>query len=857
MSTRSRLTVAAAVAVALAASALAPVYADLGWLVRVLGGIAVVAGSGALARAAGLPRLLQPLAATLGLAAYVLVVFAFSTLSYGVLPGTETFRLLGAILDQGLLDVEELGPPVPSRPGLVLLAVLGTGGIAVVVDALAVALRRVAVAGLPLLLLFTVPSAVVPGGLGFLPFVLGAAGWLGLLFADGSDRVSRWGTPLQAAARSSSPGDPGLGRVGRRIGAAALGVAVVVPALLPGLDGRLLGDGVGGAGFGGARTTTTYNPITKLAGQLRLPEPQTLLTYWTDSAADYLRLTTLDVFDEAAGWSSSELSGALDDDAVQQGIPTPQGQTSTGRRRTRTEITVLPRLSGPWLPVPFPPDDIEIDGPWIWDAEAETAFSTRTQVSDLDDPYVVNATPVEPTVELLRQAPAVPEPIRQVYAQPPVLSGFVRQLVSATTAGQSTDYDRVVALQALFRDPANGFRYDNDASAPGINAPDALENFLRGKVGFCEQYSSAMAAMVRSLGIPARVAVGFVPGRALGGNRYEVTTDDAHAWPEVWFAGAGWVRFEPTPRDGEVRTPAYSTPPPASDAAADPAATPSAAPTTPPNAPGTDPDTLDRAAQDGTTGTDGAGGEGGGGAGGGLSPALLVLPMLLLGLAAPALLAAGRRRHRWRAPGPLVASPLVAWDVLHDDAVDLGYRWQPADSPRVAVGRLLASSALPAAGEAALHRLAAAVERARYARPAAPADRPAAPADLGAAPADLPRTPLHRSRAAPADLSRAAPADLPRTPLDRSGAALRRDDAVRSAEVAALRQDVAVVRAGLLTAAGRGARWRARLLPASTLRWASSALGTAVADVLDPVDLALATVRRRVRHLRTAAGRTG
>jgi len=81
--------------------------------------------------------------------------------------------------------------------------------------------------------------------------------------------------------------------------------------------------------------------------------------------------------------------------------------------------------------------------------------------------------------------------------------------------------------------------------------------------------------------------------------------------------------------------------------------------------------------------------------------------------------------------------------------------------------------------------------------------------------------------------------------------------AVRSAEVAALRQDVAIVRAGLLAAASGGARWRARLLPASSLRWASTALGTAVADALDRVDLALAAVRRRARHPRTAAGRTG
>ena len=161
---------------------------------------------------------------------------------------------------------------------------LGVGAVAVVVDLLAAGLRRVAVAGLPLLLLFTVPSAVLSDGAGLLPFALGATGWLILLLADSSDRVSRWGATLSAATADSGRADPGLARVGRRIGAAALGVAVVVPALIPGLDGRLLGEG-SGVGANGSRTTTTYNPITRLAGQLRLPEPVTLLTYRTTTGA--------------------------------------------------------------------------------------------------------------------------------------------------------------------------------------------------------------------------------------------------------------------------------------------------------------------------------------------------------------------------------------------------------------------------------------------------------------------------------------------------------------------------------------------------------------------------------------------
>ena len=176
MSTRDRLTVAAALAVGLAGASLVPVFDGFGWLVRVLLAVVVVAGASALARRAGLPRVLEPVAGLLGLGLFASVVFARSTLVFGVLPGGQTVRSLGTTLGQGLLDVEELAPPVPSNPGLVLLAVLGVGAIAVLVDLLAVTLRQAAVAGLPLLLLFAVPAAVLPDGLGWWPFALGAAG---------------------------------------------------------------------------------------------------------------------------------------------------------------------------------------------------------------------------------------------------------------------------------------------------------------------------------------------------------------------------------------------------------------------------------------------------------------------------------------------------------------------------------------------------------------------------------------------------------------------------------------------------------------------------------------------------------
>jgi transglutaminase-like putative cysteine protease len=782
MTQRLRLTVAAAIAVLLASAALVPVYAGLGWLPEVVGAVAAVAAASGFARSRRVPALLQPVAGLLALAAYVVVVYARSTLRGGVLPGAETVNRVRTLLGEGLLDVEALAPPVPTTPGLVLLAVLGVGALAAVVDLVAVALARPATAGLPLLLLFAVPSGTVVGGVGWWPFALGAAGWLGLMLVEGAGRASRWGAAARNASPAPSYDDPGVHRVGRRIGAAALGVAFIVPALVPGLDARLFGTG-SGSGFGnGSRSTTTYNPITELGGQLRLPAPRTLLTYRTDDPSpDYLRLTTLDVFN-GDGWSSSTLTGTKDN-AVSKGIPAPIGLDSTLTRPVTTEITVE-QLDGPWLPVTFPPRDIALDGPWLWDRKAETVFSTRRRLQNVEEPYRVTATRVEPSAEQLRTGGSVPKEIALSAVAPPV-TPYVRELTAEVVAGKTTAYDRVAALQAFFTDRGNGFRYSEEATVPGTNSPDALENFLRprGRRGFCEQYASAMAAMVRVLGLPARVGVGFTPGERQGDGLYEVTTSDAHAWPEVWFPDAGWVRFEPTPRSEQVTVPDYTRPPvdlPAGDpqaAAPTPTDTPSAGP-------GGEPLSPDgRTPLEGDAGTAApVGGPADDGSRRG-AVALVLLAVLAL-LLLPRALAALRRRRRWADP-----SPAVAWAQVHDDAVDVGHRWRTTDSPRAAAAHLLASRPLPAPAAEALHRLAACAERDRYARPSAAQDE---------------------------------------------------------ASVPALQADAQRVRAGLLSAAGPRQRWAARLLPASTLRWATSGLGALVADGLDRVDDTLAAIGRRL-----------
>jgi hypothetical protein len=97
----------------------------------------------------------------------------------------------------------------------------------------------------------------------------------------------------------------------------------------------------------------------------------------------------------------------------------------------------------------------------------------------------------------------------------------------------------------------NGFVYSLETEQ-GTTGSDLMD-FLQRKRGYCEQYASAMAYLVRAAGIPARVAVGFGYGRSRG-DYITLTNHDLHAWVEVYFAGIGWVPFDPTPSQGPGRT---------------------------------------------------------------------------------------------------------------------------------------------------------------------------------------------------------------------------------------------------------------------------------------------------------------
>ena len=119
-------------------------------------------------------------------------------------------------------------------------------------------------------------------------------------------------------------------------------------------------------------------------------------------------------------------------------------------------------------------------------------------------------------------------------------------------------YAAAIGLEQWFRN-TGGFTYDELPAPPSGDLPPLSEFVLVGKHGYCQHYAGSMALMLRMLGVPARVAAGFVPGdynETL--DQWTVTDRDAHTWVEVWFPGFGWLPFDPTPGRGEL-VDTYST----------------------------------------------------------------------------------------------------------------------------------------------------------------------------------------------------------------------------------------------------------------------------------------------------------
>lgn len=803
MSGRARLALCAAVATLCAAGALLPLVEPISWLIQAAVLLALLTGVGAAARRV-------PLAGPLVIGVQLLAGVLLMTLLFtpgeailGLLPGPDALAEFGRLVQAGVRDVGRYAIPAPVTPGIRLLLIAGVLVIGLIVDALAVTYRSAAPAGLPLLALYSVAAGLSQGGAGWLRFLIAAAGYLLLLLAEGRDRLSQWGRVFGGGADAGRPdrgpgfaalGGPALApvRTGRRIGALVLGIALVVPALLPSLGGGLFGTGGSGAGpGGGGGTISAVNPLVSLQDSLNQPEDKEVLNYRT-TAADtrdmYLRIVALDQFDGTT-WKPSERTVT----DVPERLPQPTGLSpAVDLDRVNTSVSTAEWYAQNWLPLPYPASKVDISGRWRFEPQGRTLVGDRGQNTH-GLQYQVESLQVRPTSRQLAAAPAPPADLLREYTKVPrSLPPVVRSTARQVTRGAPTAYARAVKLQDWFA-LNGGFSYNTEVRAG--SGSEAIARFLRQKEGFCVHFSFSMAAMARTLGIPARVAVGFTPGTKQPDGTTSVGLKDAHAWPELYFQGIGWTRFEPTPSRGSVPDYAYPDTPDAPDPGRpDPAPSRSAAPSEGPSAnpscgpgerrSGSGSACVPLPAEAGTRPPDG---------GSSPWPAVVTALAALLVLMLPTGPLLWRLRIRsGRLAGPHddpTAATLAAWRELLDTAWDFGILPDESLTPRKAAERIIRIRDLPPESAGAARRVAAAVEQVLY----APHPQPV------------------------------------------SGLAL----------------DVEQVRSGLRAGASRGLRLRARLAPRSAvrLRWAWSARWSALL-LRCRTSRPVATARRALAALR-------
>jgi protein-glutamine gamma-glutamyltransferase len=186
----------------------------------------------------------------------------------------------------------------------------------------------------------------------------------------------------------------------------------------------------------------------------------------------------------------------------------------------------------------FPTSNIKID-PYA-------SLRAPYQIPEGSAYSVISSLPNASPDQLRLAGTEYPDEIVDKYTQlPPTGLERTRELSSRLTEGTNNPYDAVLKMNEYLKET-----YPYDLSIPPqMEEMDAVEYFLfEQRRGYCEQFSSSLAVMARSQGIPARVATGYAPGEYNPfTGYYDVRASDAHAWVEVYFPGYGWSTFDPTP----------------------------------------------------------------------------------------------------------------------------------------------------------------------------------------------------------------------------------------------------------------------------------------------------------------------
>jgi LPXTG-motif cell wall-anchored protein len=456
------------------------------------------------------------------------------------------------------------------------------------------------------------------------------------------------------------------------------------------------------APFGAAAATSpadgaSATPGASEAANARVVGPLRAFTLRDFDGRSWQRTEATDLQEWAPGTLLSS------DPRVQGALLDPQAGTLA-----RVDVTI-DSLRELRLPVSTFPRTVEIAGPWRYDAERDEIVGD--QATGVGTTYSMTVEIPTLTADDLKAAggelPAGLEPYLTVPQT--AHTDDIRALAKQITADASGTYEQALALQTYFRDMS---RFVYDTQVAPARTDDAVWDFLTTRHGYCVQFATSMAVMARSLGIPARLGVGFLPGVADANGIYTVTGRLSHTWPELYFPSVGWVRFEPTPAVQSGSPPRWSDPIAFSTAA--------------PNAGELPNDLAGHATAGATAGATAPGSNVQTGESTSRLP-LVVGAGLLVALAIGGLVVARRRSIR---ETPL--DPEVAWSRLRERLAASTIEWSDARTPRQCVdvvrARVIQLRTVPLSepADAALVQLADALEQLRY----APAPQARTPEEL-------------------------------------------------------------------------------------------------------------------------------
>ncbi|MBX0298694.1 DUF3488 and transglutaminase-like domain-containing protein [Cryobacterium sp. 1639] len=686
-------------------SALGSVLAGSAWWWVLLIVATVVLASAAGIRRARAPAALVPVL-TMGVLVLLLtLLFGSGTGLLWLLPTGDTLTVFADQAEAGIVSIQTQDTPAEVFDGILFLLAVGVGVLAILMDTLAIGLRWPALAGIPVLVPIAVPGVVEPDGAGWTALVATAVAYLVLLRVE----VHLRPPAVDTAGPVAPVGSDGVALRGT-VAIAALGIvaALVVSSSVPQYGGAASGGRSSSALFGSGIT-----PMIDLGDDLRRPQAGPALHYRTSAEEQpYFALLTLDDI-RGATWLPRAVEP--DPENTVTDIEIPPGLTQEVARTTVTTVVGIDGVATDLLPVPVPATSVAgLTGDWFWNNNTRSISSADS--TTVGQRYSVTSLELQPTREQLRQAdgryPIGIEPSLVLPADTPAVIGETARTV---TAGATSNYDAAVALQDYLR--GSDFTYDTEAPVDeGYDGggADVIGTFLEAKRGYCVHFASAMAMMSRSLGIPSRITLGYLPGTRTstvidGLNRYNVDSHDLHAWPELYFTGVGWVPFEPTPGRGSI--PDYAQP---ENSAVSGQPTGAAAPQVAPQQNDADGLQTDSLSTDTTT-DDGVGEI--------LLRIGLVAVGLLILLLVPGVWRRWRARRRRLRLADGRADAAVAWQELTDTAVDHGVGVSDTLTARELSEGLLARRGVGDTPEvtAALDRLLVATERTRYARRPAPA----------------------------------------------------------------------------------------------------------------------------------------